>query len=68
MHRLVVTAARRRTWLIVIDCGVAPQALAYTRNAVHDLPPNLTPPTILCVTNEKSLLALQTFSIHAGKT
>ena len=65
MHRLVVTAARRRTWLIILDCGVSPQALGYARNAVHALPPTLTPPTILCVTAEQSTHTA--FSVHAGE-
>lgn len=49
LRRRVVMSARRGTWLVLLDCDVAPHAPSHALAALSTLPTTLTTPTIFCV-------------------
>ncbi|KAK8742195.1 hypothetical protein OTU49_002169, partial [Cherax quadricarinatus] len=54
LRRRVVMAARRRTWLILLDCETAPEKFSYVQSALLTLPSTLTTPTVFCVVTLKN--------------
>ncbi|XP_042227080.1 uncharacterized protein LOC121869635 [Homarus americanus] len=49
IRRRVVMAARRKTWLILLDCEISPHNLSYTQAVLLSLPSTLGTPTIFCI-------------------
>ncbi|XP_042865358.1 uncharacterized protein LOC122248966 [Penaeus japonicus] len=54
LRRRVVMAARRRTWLVLLDCEVAPHVLPCAHAALLALPRTLPTPAVLCVVADGS--------------
>ncbi|XP_064083938.1 uncharacterized protein LOC135199712 [Macrobrachium nipponense] len=49
LRRRVVMAARRKTWLVLLDCEVLPDSLWSIHAALKLLPSTLSAPTVICL-------------------
>ncbi|XP_068224168.1 LOW QUALITY PROTEIN: dynein axonemal heavy chain 10-like [Palaemon carinicauda] len=49
LRRRVVMAARRKTWLVLLDCEVMPDSLWSIHAALKLLPSTLSAPTVICL-------------------
>lgn len=67
LRRRVVMAARRKTWLVLLDCEVAPHSLSHIQMAILSLPSTLTIPIVFCVVADVSGSAVKLQNAIVGK-
>nr|XP_045619033.1 uncharacterized protein LOC123770899 [Procambarus clarkii] len=67
IRRRVVMAARRRTWLILLDCETASHHLPNAQAALLTLPPTLVTPTVFCVVADVAENAVKCQNAVVGK-